>query len=636
MQRNETKYGFKIDYESIGRGKNFDNISDEERFKKEQLLNEDYQVKLNEIIAGRVISENGIMFIPLENVNSSICYFISAIQRLHGSGTLNKEIINRNLKAGIKNSIIAEDIEKVLMPLKIYARINENNIAGVFKSITEAHKTLFDDVFNPVMYQGGDSQRVLIWLLFPLLYIVFDIEIVKKIIQEVNFDTNRFSGLNISNNLLSIIENGFNRLEPMFIHSSTNDFVRNSNKLFISALNNYISNINQHLDDSDIKSTTIGNMSLFFNDENGERSKHPGHAVIVIKNNEGKYMVIDDAVNIREISNYVRQCGKRIYKLELRDIADKDVREIKKLLGNCEVDARIYRTIINLEPQNSLLGGGVLENDDAEETDVKTETEETKDEKYVSREEFEQIKDSLHEILDDMKKEQVEQHKNVQQCGLDESLQLTQPSQPLQQPIQSIQSRHQATQQLQQYTKIESFTDLYNAITGCLWINRTFIEKCLLLIIIILIVSITVFVIVNNIKYKITEKKIKECKEKLDKVKNALKINYSIYYTYVTKVEHEPVVPIIHIPDKVDDNLPIDKPKNKNNIMNFVNEYKTEILNDINQYVQQEKPLSILDLKNSNVLNKIITKKSLNAGEITNKSVDYNTKPFTQSNDFIY
>lgn len=701
MKINNFKNGFKIDYENLKQNefikhkqnykkyqsdKNFlceneyNDINDEND-KREQLLQEEYEIKMSEIINGIVISENNILFIPLENINSSICYFISAIQRLHSSSTLNEKIKNCDLKHLIKNYDVAKDVELTLSSLKHYANINEDNISKIFENITQDHKILFECVFNQNMFHGGDPYKVLIWLLFPLLYMEFGITIVKTIINEINFDTNRFSGINIyknnEHNVISIIENGFNRLEPFFRRETTNKFLKEANKCFISELNNYVSNINQREHKNKF---VVGNMSLFFNDENGEPSKFPGHAVVIIKNKEGNYMVLDDAVNIREISNYVQQCGRRIHKLEFKDIADEDIQNIKKLLEPCSVDARIYRTIINFSGAQNFSGGYVEDIEDVEDVEDIEDVEDEKPKqqnldnldnlnsnseqittKQLSRDEIQKmITDSIYNILDDIDYEK--QHKESENLNETNnfnnvnSLNNSNNSQNIKQ-IQNI-CDSQNNQQINQNEiskqqinksihKINSFYDIFNCISNGIWKNRSFIEKCLLIIMILLIISIIVFIIVNIVKCKKTKNDIKKYQNKLDKIKKDLKINYSIYNTYISNSDNSEELTILPEKDILiskesflsqkqtnsKDNILTSKPIKK--VENIVKEYGSEILHDINKF-SENKPMNILDLRNSEVLNKIITKTTYDIKDQKNNIVNYNTQPFKQSNDYIF
>ena len=648
MKINNFKNGFKIDYENLipenFSSKNDTDVQDEER---EQLLQEEYEIKMSEIINGIVVSENNILFIPLENINSSICYFISAIQRLHSSPTLNNKIKNCDLKHLIKNYDVAKDIEFTLNSLKHYANINLDNINKIFENISQDHKILFECVFNQNMFHGGDPYKILIWLLFPLLYMEFGISTVKTIIDEINFDTNRFSGINIykhnehnEHSIISIIENGFNRLEPFFRREITNKFLREANKCFVSELNNYISNINQRERKNKF---VIGNMSLFFNDENGEPSKFPGHAVVIIKNKEGNYMVLDDAVNVREISNYIQQCGRRIHKLEFKDIADEDIQNIKKLLEPCSVDARIYRTIINFGDTSNLSGGYVEDKDENENIlnqnlqEQISKDEISKDE--ISKDEIQKmITDSIYNILDDI--EYQKQHNDTtNDISNLPTIQETKSVQSIQniQPEISKQLINKPTH------KINSFYDMFNYISGAIWRNRSFIEKCLMLIIILLFISIIVFVIINVVRCKKTNNNIKKYQNKLDKIKKDLKINYSIYNTYISNSDNSDKDFLVS-KEIFSQNPSLKNNLSENNVLNskpikkvenIVKEYGTEFLHDINKFSEQTKPMNILDLRNSEVLNKIITKTTYDIKDQKNNIVDYNAHAFKQTNDYI-
>lgn len=272
------------------------------------------------------IESNGILFIGLPNYENKICYFISMIQRFHSSQTLNELLQNKELTH-----------DNPLYVLKIYSKLNQNNVNEISKEIKSELNYIFENVYSQNMLTGGHPFDVLKVILIPVLIKEFGIDNTKTILQEINLEPL---------NLNFKIEFDY----QYFKDKTKEDEYRSLYKTNLNKLINYQPySKNQFV---------IGNLFIYFNDENGNSSLLGGHSTNVIKGNDNEYYVIDDDVNIREISNYISSKQHRFNQLIFKDIDDFSIRELRNKLGKFEnINSRIYKTIINY-PSHSLTGGG--------------------------------------------------------------------------------------------------------------------------------------------------------------------------------------------------------------------------------------------------------------------------------------
>lgn len=294
----------------------------------------------NEDIVKSEIDVNDILYIGLFNEQNSICYYITMLQRLHSSKTLNRLISEKQF-----------DDKHPLYAVQLYSKINQGNKQNTFLSIQANLNKMFSDVFDSSMLDGGDPFTVLKAIFIPLMVESFGVQNTKTILCEMNIEPLNLGGK---------IGNGF-----------LSDNMNNSQKFFKdSNLDNkckkiYSDNINQLVDYSPYSKQpfTICNLNIFFNNDEGQLSRLGGHAVNVIKDDCDDFYIIDDSVNIRKIENYIASKPNRFNTFEFKDIDDENVRILKTKIGKYEnVNARIYKTVINF-PKNGMSGGGDEENE---------------------------------------------------------------------------------------------------------------------------------------------------------------------------------------------------------------------------------------------------------------------------------
>lgn len=299
--------------------------------------NDEFSLNLlggDEDIVKSEISVNDILYIGLFNEQNSICYYITMLQRLHSSKTLNQLISEKQFNE-----------KHPLYAVQLYSKINQKNKQNTFLSIQANLSKLFSEVFEDSMLGGGEPFTVLKAIFIPLLIESFGLQHTKTILCEMNVEPLNLGGK---------IGDGF-----------LSDNMRNSQRFFKDVeLDNkckklYSDNVNQLVDYIPYSKQpfVICNLNIFFNDDEGQMSSHGGHAVNVIKDDVNDFYIIDDSVNIRKIENYIASKANRFRMFEFKDIDDENVRILKTKIGRYEdVNARIYKTIINF-PKNGMSGG---------------------------------------------------------------------------------------------------------------------------------------------------------------------------------------------------------------------------------------------------------------------------------------
>lgn len=286
---------------------------------------------------------NQTIYIGLYNTCNSFCYYISAIQRLHSSTTLNQTLLDITL-----NSTELNLLDLAISPLYYYAKLTKfiktDSIGTNLNQSTvkETHNIIKNKIeeligyFDVSMLNGGSPDNVLVTFLIPILYIKFkDINLIKQIIKEINFNPSRLTKLMYAyNNRCNFKVLRDNNLDNR-IESSYKDLVQ---QLDVNALyKDYSIQFN------------ISTISIYLQDANGNDSNYAGHAINLVygytdfKNNALDLYVIDDSTMIIPLKTYIQTHIDRIKYFEIQDATD----EVLKLISEyCEVNKRLHRDVI--------------------------------------------------------------------------------------------------------------------------------------------------------------------------------------------------------------------------------------------------------------------------------------------------
>lgn len=281
-----------------------------------------------------VKDRNGTIYIGIQNFYNSFCYYISTVQRLHSSITLNNLLLKP-----------CEDVPKyalkIIEILKVYAKITEENIEQIYKEMNN-FQNVIEKILHQKMKNGGNPDEVLKCLFLPIIFTMYPRDFC-NILNEI-----RYNPIHISKSKL-MIDSKFELTND----EKFNNWLKNSYDKMESSLKDFvIKNYNFN----------ITTMSIMIRDENGNINEHGGHAVNLVRGYDGIY-IIDDNVNIRDINNYIQNVRNSIKQIELTDIDDETINILKNSCSGFDVNKRIYRVIITPNVTQSLnMIGGVLIN----------------------------------------------------------------------------------------------------------------------------------------------------------------------------------------------------------------------------------------------------------------------------------
>ena len=290
-----------------------------------------------------IIDDNNNIYIGLFNVENKFCYYISALQRLHSSKTLNERLISQP-----PNNYL-------LKPLASYAKLKSTD--------EQTLKSIHDEIYNNLnssiknlsenLQNGGNPDHVLMCLMLPCISLEYGLEILKPIVKELYINPDRLNHLLYSFGR----ESDFNLTNSQELNSELKqEYIKMANAFKNTGIAN----------DNSFK-FNISTMAIMFKDENNDVSKYAGHAINLIlgrnEQNERDIYVIDDSVNISTFKQFIERHRNRIGYFEIKDATD----EILKLMSNTRgisIDKRLHRDVINVSNDSSMSGGdsGKVEN----------------------------------------------------------------------------------------------------------------------------------------------------------------------------------------------------------------------------------------------------------------------------------
>lgn len=293
---------------------------------------------------------NQTIYIGLYNTCNSFCYYISAIQRLHSSTTLNQRLLsfnscfNQNLQLNNINQTKTlnnynTQLDLIISPLFYYSKLTNLNQTNYnqFKETHELIKNKIEELinyFDVSMLNGGNPDDVLVTFLIPVLYLKFnDLSLIKQIIREINFNPSRLAKLLYSYN---------NRCSFKVLRDNElNHRIESSYKSLVKQLD-----VNNLYKDYSIQ-FNISTIAVYLQDVNGNDSKYAGHAINLVygyfDTESLDLYVIDDSVMIIPLKTYIQTHIDRIKYFEIQDATDEVLQLISKY---CEVNKRLHRDVI--------------------------------------------------------------------------------------------------------------------------------------------------------------------------------------------------------------------------------------------------------------------------------------------------
>lgn len=272
----------------------------------------------------------GNVYIGLNNHDRKYCWYISALQRLHSSKSLNEQFTN-------KPKLIYLEPLYYYSLLNNIAILNQDNLKKYYNLISESLEKCIN-TFSDVVNNGGIPDHMLVGFMLPIIYMEYNnINLIENIIKDLNINPTRFNKLLYSS-----------QCKYMFRATKNNRLNNDIEQAYISIsneLNNKIINI-----DNNFLITTI---HVYFNNFNNKNEElYPGHAINLvygytdIDQNNPKLYIIDDSTTIMPLDLYLNYHTREIGYCDVMDVNDIIIDELRK--KDIKINMRMHRCVLDL------------------------------------------------------------------------------------------------------------------------------------------------------------------------------------------------------------------------------------------------------------------------------------------------
>lgn len=301
-------------------------------------------------------SINDTIHTAIYNYDNKFCYWVSVIQHLHTSKTLN-QLCSQLTEQQLNSSLWYQ----LLKPLNIYSKLVIDTDDEYTKSNVLSIYTMWDNYFNEFIPQhvherarnGYQPHYLLLFCYCPTIYHLFKDNFI-KILNEMHVDRTLF------NVAPSIAENNITTKHPFILDP-------NFQQELVSEWNQMMKFMES------VKTITLepfcsATLEIFPNpDHTG------GHAITLIRGyantepDKEDYYVIDDHNTISLFCDYFNHHNQKLYEISIRDVDDLMIEAFNKYIHNtcnidkrCKFSARITRYSLTmdhnfLEPTDTIL-----------------------------------------------------------------------------------------------------------------------------------------------------------------------------------------------------------------------------------------------------------------------------------------
>ena len=298
-----------------------------------------------------VKSCSGTFHIPLFNHDNKFCYWISVIQRLHSSPTLNDCVIDY-FSSNHENN---REIFKILLePIYIYAKFDRTNmtsqdIVKTYKDMNDYMNEYIDErnIIHHCAKNGYLPHYVLCYHYCPIIYELFR-DKFEKILNEIHIDRTNFETSD------DVVLATITDIQPFLQNKDDSLYIAS----LYSEMTKYIA---KNIKEIKLMPFTTATVELTPN-----KDSVGCHAITLIYGssninpNKDDYFIVDDNRTITPFAEYYKNRKEKIYELALRDINDVISSNLNDLLHNeadistsVKLSSRITRYVLNFE-QNFL------------------------------------------------------------------------------------------------------------------------------------------------------------------------------------------------------------------------------------------------------------------------------------------
>ena len=299
-----------------------------------------------------VKSCSGTFHIPLFNHDNKFCYWVSVIQRLHSSPTLNECVIDYFTSNRDKEN--KEVFNILLKPIHIYAKLDRTNMTS--KDMVKTYKDMNDymneyideqNIIHHCAKNGYLPHYVLCYHYCPIIYKLFT-DRFEQILNEVHIDRTNFETSD------DVVLATITEIQP---------FLKNKDdSIYIASLySEMVKYIAKNIKEIRLMPFTTATVELTPN-----KDSVGCHAITLIygnsniEPNKNDYFIVDDNRTITPFVEYYKNRKEKIYELAFRDVNDVIASNLNDLLHNeadvstsVKLSSRITRYVLNFE-QNFL------------------------------------------------------------------------------------------------------------------------------------------------------------------------------------------------------------------------------------------------------------------------------------------
>lgn len=265
-------------------------------------------------------SKTGFTLVPIENTNNSVCYLITVVQRLRTNKKLNDII----LRVDENESKYDKLIVMALKPLIYYKDIDNPRAerSTCLLQLAQSIQTLAQNYFKDPN-SGYMPEEYISTFLLPCIYNICESDgEFEEILKNLFFDRDNAS-LNAD-----YVKGAYYSVDsPKQLLK--NEYLDSAFKLYCTLRDKFYSKYATGWKFADQSHPSCAWVLELFTEPTNPCK---GHALSIIQDEKDEYYIIDDHRGFYKFSEYVKTHPEKLFKATVRDITNKQIDDLKKIL----------------------------------------------------------------------------------------------------------------------------------------------------------------------------------------------------------------------------------------------------------------------------------------------------------------